>query len=302
MNEWTLADGLDAIIRNNNSHVEASEFKDNFTVVNPIFKMISNTYYIKDQQAHMIGILIIFKQIDQQKQNLVDSIERVNSLAEMMAGATHQIRNSLTTLRGFVQYLNHQLPIAEQQEYIDIILKEVDAINLLIEQLLDFSVPIKTHNMPIYINNLIEEILVLVKVLHPNQHIDFKLLLDEKLPMLCLNKELIKQVFINLIINAIQATKERTIIEITTQLSVNQQYQLICIKDNGMGISSEIIEKIFMPFFTTKHAGTGLGLSFVKRVVSLYCGMILIKNNDNNIGTTVEVALPNIEKLTSNYD
>ncbi|MCO6516035.1 MAG: PAS domain-containing sensor histidine kinase, partial [Snodgrassella sp.] len=75
-------------------------------------------------------------------------------------------------------------------------------------------------------------------------------------------------------------------------LSENQKYQLIRIKDNGEGIKKELMDKIFMPFFTTKISGTGLGLAMVQKIVSSHKGKISIKNNENSSGVTVEVALP----------
>ena len=75
-------------------------------------------------------------------------------------------------------------------------------------------------------------------------------------------------------------------------MSIDQKYQVIRIKYHGTAIRSEIMQNIFMPFFTTKQTGTGLGLAIVKKIIALHQGIILIQNNENNIGVTVEIALP----------
>lgn len=265
-----------------------------FPVAKQILKISSSTSHLKDYQGNIIGAVVIFKDITEQKEveRLIQQTERLVALGELMAGIAHEIRNPLAAVRGFVQYLQNDLPLNEKHEYIDIILKEVDSINHVIQQLLDFSVPSKNYYVSTNINNLIEEVLVLVNTSHRSNNISIITSLDNQTPSLYLDKELIKQALLNLLINAIQAIKEQGIIEISTLLSSNQKYQLIRIKDNGEGIPMELIDKIFTPFFTTKISGTGLGLSMVQKIIASHKGKILIKNNENHIGVTVEIALP----------
>ena len=142
------------------------------------------------------------------------------------------------------------------------------------------------------LNDLINEVLVLVNSSHRSNNIVLTLSLASQLPPLYLDKELIKQAILNLLINAIQAVSDQGKIEISTLMSANQKYQLIRIKDDGEGIKSEIMDKIFTPFFTTKISGTGLGLAMVEKIVSSHKGQISIKNNEHSNGVTVEVALP----------
>lgn len=296
MKEWVLTNNLDFVSEMENYDFE---YKNDFMVVNSIFNIVYKIHYLKDQQANFIGVLLSFEEILQQNetQKLMNKMEGIEPLTEIIAGIAHQIRNSLTTLRGFVQYLTNELSQSDYCEYTGIIFKEIDSINLLLESLLDFSLVVKKHYKPIYLNSLLEEVVKLIKLIHPTKNIDFILLLDKQLSKIYLNKELIKQALLNLIVNAIQASQKSPIIEITTRMSANRHYQLIRIKDNGIGIKKEIVHKIFMPFFTTKPSGTGLGLSFVKRIILLHHGIILIKKNDNNEGVTVEVALPCNEDL-----
>lgn len=265
-----------------------------FPVSKQIIKISSSTSHLKDHQGNIIGALVIFKDITEQKEveRLMQQTERLVAIGELMAGIAHEIRNPLAAIRGFVQYLQNDLPKVEQQEYIGIILKEVDSINKVIQQLLDFSAPSKNYYVSVQINELIEEVLVLINSSHRSNNLTFKLSLDSSLSALYLDKELMKQALLNLVINAIQAIKQKGVIEITTTLSVNQKYQLIHIKDDGDGIKPELMDKIFTPFFTTKIAGTGLGLSMVQKIISSHKGKISIQNNDDGKGITVEVALP----------
>ncbi len=265
------------------------------TIINDVYSnIISIRYHLKDQTSNIIGVLIFFEEINypQDRKKLVSEIELQTSIAEMVAEMAHQIRNPLTILYGFVQYLKNELSRTKQFEYINIILEEMNSINALIKQWTDFSLPLKQYEVPTYLNRLIERALLLVKVLYPTKNLDFTLLLNQQLSMIRLNDELIKQVLINVIINAVQASKEKGEIIISTHMSIDQKYQVMRIKDHGTAIKSEIMQNIFMPFFTTKQTGTGLGLAIVKKIIALHQGIILIQNNENNIGVTVEIALP----------
>lgn len=266
------------------------------TIINDVYSnIISIRYHLKDQTSNIIGVLIFFEEINypQDRKKLVSEIEIQTSISEIVAEMAHQIRNPLTILYGFVQYLKNELSRTKQFEYINIILEEMNSINALVKQWTDFSLPLKQYKVPTYLNRLIERALLLVKVLYPTKNLDFTLLLNQQLSMIRLNDELIKQVLINIIINAVQASKEKGEIIISTHMSIDQKYQVIRIKDHGTAIRSEIMQNIFMPFFTTKQTGTGLGLAIVKKIIALHQGIILIQNNENNIGVTVEIALPN---------
>lgn len=265
-----------------------------YPVAKKIIRISASTSHLKDYQGKIIGAVVIFKDITEREEveKLIQQTERLVALGELMAGIAHEIRNPLAAVRGFVQYLQNDLPRAEQNEYIDIILKEVDSINQVIQQLLDFSVPSKNYYVSAQVNTLIEEVLVLVNSSHRSNNISIISTLDNQLPALYLDKELIKQALLNLLINAIQAIKDKGNIEITTLLSANQKYQLIRIKDNGEGIKPELLDKIFTPFFTTKITGTGLGLSMVQKIIASHKGQITIRNNKLSSGVTVEVALP----------
>lgn len=266
------------------------------TIINDVYSnIISIRYHLKDQTSNIIGVLIFFEEINypQDRKKLVSEIELQTSIAEIVAEMAHQIRNPLTILYGFVQYLKNELSRTKQFEYINIILEEMNSINALVKQWTDFSLPLKQYKVLTYLNRLIERALLLVKALYPTKNLDFTLLLNQQLSMIRLNDELIKQVLINIIINAVQASKEKGEIIISTHMSIDQKYQVMRIKDHGTAIRSEIMQNIFMPFFTTKQTGTGLGLAIVKKIIALHQGIILIQNNENNIGVTVEIALPN---------
>lgn len=265
-----------------------------FPVAKHILQISSSTNHLRDHQGRIIGALVIFKDITEQKEveRLMQQTERLVAIGEMMAGIAHEIRNPLASVRGFVQYLQTETSQAEREEYLGIILKEVDSINRVIQQLLDFSAPSKNYYTSVYLSELIQEALQFINLSNQSENIRFHLSLDDTLSMLYVDKELIKQALINLLINAMQAIKGEGLIKITTLLSTSGKYQIIRIKDNGEGIRSELMEKIFTPFFTTKASGTGLGLSMVQKIVASHKGKVTIKNNYNRQGVLVEVSLP----------
>jgi len=194
-------------------------------------------------------------------------------------------------VRGFVQYLQNDPTPKEQEEFIKIIINEVDSINNIIQQLLDFAKPAKNYAAKVSINQLIHDVLILVKASNQLGHTSFHLNLKSQLPAIYLDKDLIRQALLNLLINALQATSDKGFIEISTKCSDDYQFQIIEIRDNGSGFNLDIQEKIFNPFFTTKSSGTGLGLAIVQKIISAHNGRIHIGNHKNG-GAIVSISLP----------
>ncbi|QDR82529.1 two-component system sensor histidine kinase AtoS [Sporomusa termitida] len=251
-----------------------------------------STSRLKDSNDKIIGAVVVFKDLTEQHRLQAQMLraERLASLGELMAGVAHEIRNPLTAIKGFVQYLQSADNEAERQEYMPVIIKEVDRINRVIETLLYFARPCKTNYQPMDINSLLEETLVLVKNTGTQHKVGFRLHLDRTLPLIEGDAEQLKQVFLNLLINAVQATLEQGTIEIVTWQE-HSDFVHIRITDTGTGITSADLDKIFDPFFTTKATGTGLGLAVVQRIINTHYGRINIQSEPGS-GTVVTLQLP----------
>jgi len=251
-----------------------------------------STSRLKDSIDKSIGAVVVFKDLTEQHrlQAQIQRAERLASLGELMAGVAHEIRNPLTAIKGFVQYLQSADTEADRKEYMPVIIKEVDRVNRVIETLLYFSRPCKTHYNLLDINDLIEETLVLVKNTGTEHRAEFRLQLDGTIPKIEGDAEQLKQVLLNLLINAVQAIPHQGIIGIKTWQEHSRVVH-IRITDTGNGINPADLSKIFDPFFTTKIAGTGLGLAVVQRIINAHYGRVDIQSEVGS-GTAVTLQLP----------
>lgn len=251
-----------------------------------------STSQMHNAQGDIIGALVIFTDLTAKKevQRRIERAERLATLGELMAGVAHEVRNPLTAISGFVQILKETEQDPQRLEYTQIILKEVHSINKVIQQLLDFSRPRPGLYQKIYLNQIINETLILVKTKAVEARIHFNVILDQSLTDIDADGEMLKQVLLNLLINAVQSIPARGEITISTQ-AIGQSKQQIKIQDNGCGISDEIKDKIFTPFYTTKSSGTGLGLSISQRIITSHDGDITLESQANQ-GTTFTIVLP----------
>ncbi|MDO5073714.1 MAG: two-component system sensor histidine kinase AtoS [Neisseria animaloris] len=267
-----------------------------FPVSGRVLHLSLSTSHLKNHNGKIIGAVLVFKDLSEQQemQRIIQQTERLVAIGELMAGVAHEIRNPLTAIRGFVQYLQkNDISEKHRKEYIDIILKEVDSINEVIRQLLDLSKPHKNYFSPASLNQVIKDTLIVVNTSKYSPAIHFELILDDSLPPVYLDAAMIKQMLLNLIINAIQAISGEGTITIKTYLSEDSHCQYIEIIDTGCGINEDLKDHLFTPFFTTKPSGTGLGLAMVEKIVTSHQGTIQIKNNSNG-GAVATVSLPSL--------
>ncbi|HEY0210754.1 two-component system sensor histidine kinase AtoS [Acerihabitans sp.] len=262
-----------------------------------ILQIKASSSQLRNAQGNIIGALVIFTDLTAQKemQRHIAQAERLATLGELMAGVAHEIRNPLTAISGFVQYLKEGEIDPQRLEYIQIVLQEVRSINKVIEQLLEFARPHTRSFQPIAVNQIIRETLVLVLTNALNNRIDFHIRLDDTVPDIEADAGLLKQVMLNLMINAVQAIPARGDVTVSTGLQAPNKLR-IQITDTGIGMSAEARKKVFTPFFTTKPSGTGLGLSIAQRIINDHAGDIII-DSELQRGTTVTLILP-IKKIT----
>jgi len=235
----------------------------------------------------------IKKAIDELKKAEMELIrsEKLATLGQLAAGFAHEIRNPLTSINILVQSLIEKLPKGKDyQEDLRVIEEEIERINQIIDQFLRFAKPAPPFLEKTDILSIIEDIIQLLK---PQLERDDIVIQREflSLPLVRIDREQIKQVFLNLLLNAIQAMPEGGIIYLKSRLSENGQFVKIVIKDTGIGISPQDMEKLFDPFFTTKEDGIGLGLSIVHRIIDQHRGKIEVASTPGK-GTIFTVWLP----------
>jgi PAS domain S-box-containing protein len=236
----------------------------------------------------LIGIYEIAKDITESKlsEEMIRRSDKLSVVGQLAAGVAHEIRNPLTTLRGFVQLFKTDI----DERYADIMLTELDRINLIVSEFLILSKPQAIN----YEYKDIEQILhSIISFLEPQaiiKNIQLHLVVDKEIPQIKCEQNQLKQVFINLLKNAIEAMPKGGNITVEVQVT-NDEMVNICIIDEGEGIEEEQIPKVGEPFFSTKENGTGLGLMVSYRIIENHGGAMRISSQLNK-GTTIEIKLP----------
>ena len=215
--------------------------------------------------------------------------EKLAALGKLIAGIAHEIRNPLTSIKILIHSLTQRINDTEtQKEDIKVIENEIERVNRIIKRFLDFARPKEPEFSPTDINQALAETIALVTLNIREQNID----LEKKfspLPHIRVDKEQMKQVFLNLFLNAIQAMPDGGKLRVKTDRQ--DQYIKIEIQDEGVGIPKQIEDKLFEPFFTTKGEGIGLGLSIVQRIIDDHQGLITVDSAYPK-GAVFTIALP----------
>ena len=217
--------------------------------------------------------------------------ERMAAAGEIAAGLAHEVRNPLTAIRGFAQLLEEEIKDPIHNQYLKVIVQETQRMNRLIEQLLYYAKPTEPCLQNIYVNAILENTLLLLASRLHQHNIIVKRKLTRPLPAVFVDPEQLKQVFLNILINAVQAIGDNGEITLSTGFSRDDASVEISIKDNGPGIPPENMPRLFDPFFTTKESGTGLGLSVTFRLVESWGGLIRAESHIAQ-GSTFTVILP----------
>ena len=214
----------------------------------------------------------------------------------LMLGLAHELKNPLSGIRGAAQLLAEETENTETIKCAEIITKEADRLTTLIDSLKQLEPFAQEVFEPLDIHDILMEIIYLESLSDQNKNIKYKQNYDITLPAIKCDRNSIKQVFLNLIKNASQATQVKGNIEVSTRWVTehrlkDQKAISVEIKDDGNGIPKESLEKIFSPFYTTKREGSGLGLFLAYQIIAKHSGAIFVES-DLGKGTVFKVYLP----------
>ena len=245
---------------------------------------------VLNQYGEIIAVSAISRDISYIKENerLIIQSEKLKLAGEIAAGVAHEIRNPMTVISGFVQMMNadEQSPY---KRYTQLIQSEIERIDLIISEFLVLSRPQVEMCKPIRIEQIIMDIAEFFTIEAQNRHIDFSIQVNHDDTTIYGNENQIKQVFINIIKNAIEAIDHDGKIDFVLHHDADQLF--ISIKDTGTGIPPYVLERIFEPFYTTKSKGTGLGTMITNKIIQEHKGTISIYSEEN-IGTEVLISFP----------
>ncbi len=273
------------------SNDEIGQLTDSFNKMTYELQKVNKKYLILNKSLEK---KVRAKSIELKKaQDQLIHAEKMSSLGKLAAGIAHEINNPLTSIlinahlisKNFKQN-NHY------KENLNLIIDETSRCSTIVKSLLEFSRQNPPEKNLADINDVIEKTLSLLKN-HVLMHkVNIKKNLDSKLPMIMIDMNKIKQVFANVIINAMEAIPRQGNLSIDSRLSEDKRFIEINFTDNGIGISEENVGKIFDPFFTTRgQEGTGLGLSISYGIVQQHKGSIRAQSKVGK-GTTIVISLP----------
>lgn len=224
---------------------------------------------------------------NKQLQGRLEETEKLTLAGTLAAGIAHEIRNPLTSLKGFIQ-----LGRTKNPQYTDLMLTEIDRINGIVSELLELAVPKPSALEKVRLYSLLQNVALLLHAQANLYNVELRILpaeCDQEDMIVHGEENKLKQVFINLIKNAIESMDKGGEINIT--LTSSDKWAAVQITDQGVGIGTELLGRLGEPFFTTKAQGTGLGLMISHRIVAEHNGKLDFHNNGNG-GTTVTVKLP----------
>lgn len=208
----------------------------------------------------------------------MERLERLNIVGEMAAGFAHEIRNPMTTIRGFLQMAKNSSDILP--DYIDIMLDELGRANEIITEYLSLAKNKTTHKTMTNLNHVIETLFPLIQAeaMLTNKHVHMNL---GSFPSVMLDEKEIRQLILNISINGLEAMEDGGTLSIATY--EDREHIILSIADEGSGIKEEHLEKLGTPFFTTKDNGTGLGLAVCYSIAARHGAAIEVRSHERGV-------------------
>ena len=229
----------------------------------------------------------------EETEGLLQKSDKLAIVGQMAAGIAHEIRNPLTSIRGFIQLFESKYK--DDEQYFKLVLSELDRINLIVGEFLVLAKPTAVQYKEKEITTLIQDVVTLINTQAILNNTQIVVEYGTDLPVIVCEENQLKQVFINILKNAVEAMPNGGIIEVKVKEKENDKVSIF-IADQGMGIPEYRIPKLGEPFYTTKEKGTGLGLMTSYKIIENHNGEINISSKINE-GTTVEVILPTIPQV-----
>ncbi|MGG1660165.1 ATP-binding protein [Brevibacillus sp. NRS-1366] len=246
---------------------------------------------IKGNDGHIESMMILSRDVSElmRTKELLRQSDKLSALGQLAAGIAHEIRNPLTSLRGFIQLLHASLE-ENQKRYCEIMLGELDRINFIVSELLVLAKPQGVKFQHKDIATIVQNVISFLDSQANLNNIQIHTSFEAQLPVISCEENQLKQVFLNICKNAIEALPQGG--EIYVHVSRDSlSHVRVSIRDTGCGIDSVHIPRLGEPFYTTKENGTGLGLMISSRIVQDHGGSISIESQRQQ-GTTVSILLP----------
>ena len=249
---------------------------------------------LKGEDGAVWGTIILCRDMTevQSLKREVETSRRLASLGRLAAGVAHEIRNPLSSIKGFATYFKERYRDSpDDQKTSEIMIQEVDRLNRVITQLLEFARPPVIQKKRASLQSLIQHSLKMIERQASAKEIQVRSHLPSEIREAELDPDGINQVLLNLYLNAVEAMDQGGTLTVSLHREERSPWVKIVVSDTGRGISKEDLEHVFDPYFTTKQTGTGLGLAIVHKIIEAHGGEVRAES-DIGRGTTVTVLLP----------
>ncbi|MBW1722633.1 MAG: PAS domain-containing protein [Deltaproteobacteria bacterium] len=248
---------------------------------------------LRGQDGGTWGHLILFRDLSEVRdlKREIERSRRLASLGRLAAGVAHEIRNPLSSIKGFATYFRDRYrENPEDQATADIMIQEVERLNRVITQLLDFARPVTLQKRRISLHSVIQHSLKMVEQQAEHKGIRIDAELSARVNEAWMDPDRINQVLLNLYLNAIEAMEGGGTLSVKVGLDEDDRVTIV-VSDTGVGIREEDLAHVFDPYFTTRSSGTGLGLAIVHKIIETHGGEVRVESEKGK-GTKVTVVLP----------
>lgn len=249
---------------------------------------------LADESGTHLGYVILFKDLTEVRalRREIERDRRLASVGRLAAGVAHEIRNPLSSIKGFATYFKQRYQdVPEDQQTANIMIQEVDRLNRVVSQLLEFARPVRVSLKPASFTKLMADSVKLIQQQAQDKQISVNTTNSAKIDKIKIDPDRFNQVLLNLYLNAIEAMEPGGKLQINISDGAENGGLNIQISDTGNGIAAQDLSKIFDPYFTTKSSGTGLGLAIAHNIVEAMDGTIEVASVVGK-GTTFTVTIP----------
>jgi two-component system sensor histidine kinase HydH len=239
------------------------------------------------------GVVVLLRDITeiQHLKKEIARSQRLASLGSLAAGVAHELRNPLSSIKGFATYFRERYrDNPEDEKTAGIMIQEVDRLNRVIGQLLDYARPMTMHRQETPIQSIIQHTFRMIEQQAREKGVVLQANLPANIPAVGVDPDRMKQVFLNLYLNALDAMEVGDVLSVTLT-DLPGEHIRIEVGDTGVGIAPEDLGRIFDPYFTTKPSGAGLGLAIVQKIIDSHGGDIQVESTPGR-GTMVAIQLP----------
>ena len=252
---------------------------------------------LREEDGAFLGHVILFRDMTEIRrlEEEVARSRRLASLGSLAAGVAHEIRNPLSSIKGFASYFRERYrDNPEDRETAEVMIREADRLNRVITQLLEFARPLTMDRVPTPLPAVIRHALKMVEGEARKKGVTLETDLSAEIGEVPLDADRMTQVFLNLCLNAIAAMEAGGVLRVSLARR-DERTVRITVADTGIGIPKEDLPRVFDPYFTTRSSGTGLGLAIVHKIVEAHGGEVRLESEPGR-GTTATILLPKKRK------